>query len=257
MGDRPPRALARARGIDSPSSPETPAMGIRPALRWLLILPFCFLAACGTEPDPTPQPPAGLQPPNDTPQNTILRFIAAYEGGKTAEYRALFTGDFKFEFSNSSDPTLANRWPEGWPAADESISASNLHHGGTNLDGVYQQKATSIDLIFSMTQPVGDNEGRDQTKFQVLSTPMDGVFVMPAEPPSTEPIHYYIVNNSHRFYLVRGDAAVGLTATQPADSTHWYIWGWNDETTGSPGAPTAWRGATIPATWGKVKGLYR
>ena len=214
-------------------------------------------AGCGTEPDPKPQPPAGLQPPNDTPKNTILRFIAAYEGKKTAECQALFTGDFVFEFSNSADPGLANRWSAGWFAADESVYVKNLFLGGTTLDGAYQEAAGRIDLIFTKTEPVADTDSGAPTRFQVLSTPVDGVFVVPPKPPATDSTYYIITNNSHRFFLVRGDAAAGLKSTQPTDSTHWYVWKWADETVGAPAAPAAFERATVPASWGKVKGLYR
>jgi hypothetical protein len=229
------------------------------ARRCLVLLPTLILAltvSCGTEPDGTPQPTA-LQPPNDTPQNTIVRFIAAYEKRKTAEYQALFTGDFTFEFSNSADPTLADKWSTGWFAADESIYVKNLFEGGTNLEGYYLEAASSIDLIFSKTLPVADTDSGDPTKFQVLSTPVDGVWVVPPTPPATDPTNYVITNNSHRFFLVRGDAAAALKSGQPADSTHWYIWKWADETTGGAAAPTTLENATVPATWGKVKGLYR
>jgi hypothetical protein len=215
-------------------------------------------AACGTEPDPKPQPPVGLQPPNDSPKNTILRFIAAYEGKKTAECQALFTGDFVFEFSNSADPDLANKWALGWFATDESSYVKILFEGGTNQDGVYQEPASSIDLIFSKTEPVADTDSGDPVKFQVLSTPVDALFVVPPTPPATEPTQYVITNNSHRFFLVRGDAAVGLKATQPADSTRWYIWKWADETVGAPAAPAAaLERASENATWGGLKATYR
>jgi hypothetical protein len=232
-------------------------MILRRAAALLFAAALALGAGCGTEPDSKPQPPAGLQPPNDTPQNTILRFIAAYEGKKTAEYRALFTGDFKFSFSNAADPTLANKWITGWSAADESISAHNLFQGGTNLDGIYQQPATSIDLIFSRTSPVGDVGAPDTTKYKVLETFVDAVVVVPPEPPATDALRYVVTNNFHRIFLVRGDAANGLRADQPADSTHWYIWKWNDETAGTPGAPGTASEATADATWGGLKAAYR
>lgn len=216
--------------------------------------------ACGTEPENENTTPVGLQPPNDTPRNTILRFIAAYEQKKTAEYRALFTGDFEFEFSYSADPSLANKWAAGWYAADESASARHLFEGGTNLDDVYLEAATSIDLTFSKSEPVDDTEGRDPAKYKVLSTPVDGVVEVPPIPPATEPTTYVVINNSHRFYLVRGDAAVGLTEDQPADSLHWYIWAWKDETVGYAGAREVAQGgreASMPATWGGLKAVYR
>jgi hypothetical protein len=228
-------------------------MSPRRAPALLLAAALALGAGCGTEPDSKPQPPAGLQPPNDTPQNTILRFVAAYEGKRTTEYRMLFTGDFRFEFSNASDPTLANRWPGGWSAADESISARNLFQGGTNLQGVYQPAATDIELLLTKTQPVDDGDNGDPAKFQVLSTPVDAVIEVPPDPPATDPLKYVITNNSHRFFLVRGDVAAGLRADQVADSTHWYIWKWLDETAGYAAAP----GATVPNSWGRVKGLYR
>jgi hypothetical protein len=212
-------------------------------------------AACGTEPDSNPRP-AALQPPNDTPQNTVVRFIAAYEAKKTAECQALFTGDFTFEFSNSADPALANRWSAGWFAKDESVYVKNLFQGGTNLDGVYQQLAARIRLIFTHTQPTADTDSGDPTKFQVLSTAVDGIFVLPPTPPTTDSTYFIITNNSHRFFLVRGDAAAGLKAAQPADSTHWYIWKWKDETV-AYAAPATSGGATENATWGGLKAVYR
>lgn len=211
---------------------------------------------------PPPPPPPG--PPNDTPENLVQRFIWAYENKKSQEYEGLFTGDFTFEFSNSADPGLANKWSTGWFKNDEVLAARNLFQGGTNLDGVYQGAATAIDLILSKTQPVDDTEGRDPTKYKVLSTPVDATIEVPPIPPQTEATTYVVTNNSHRFYLVRGDAAVDLAAEQDADSLHWYIWSWKDETVGTaaPGAALSTTGAgPAPArltwTWGRVKDSVR
>jgi hypothetical protein len=230
-------------------------MRSRSALLGSCLLLLLFVPACGTEPDP--KPPAGLQPPNDSPKNTILRFIAAYEGKKTAECQALFTGDFVFEFSNSADPGLAAKWAAGWFAADESLYVKNLFEGGTNQDGGFQEAASGIDLIFIKTEPVADTDSGDPTRFHVLSTPVDAVFVVPPTPPATDPTQYVISNNSHRFFLVRGDAAVGLKATQPADSTRWYIWKWADETRGYVAPAAALERASENATWGGLKATYR
>ena len=216
------------------------------------------------EDDPVPPAPDG--PINDTPENTIARFIWAYENKKAPEYEGLFTGDFTFEFSNSADPELANNWSTGWFKSDEVLAARNLFLGGTNLDGKYQQAATSIDLILTKTQPVDDTEGRDPTKYKVLSTPVDAVIVVPPEPPATDPTQYVVTNNSHRFFLVRGDAAASLAESQPADTTRWYIWSWKDETVGLPGgaavltstgAGTRAAPGRVPATWARVKAAAR
>jgi hypothetical protein len=211
-------------------------------------------AGCGTEPEPKPPAP---QPTVETPESTIVHLIAAYEQRNLVKYRALFTGDFTFEFSNSADPTLANQWATGWFAADESLAAKHLFEGGTNLDGSYLPAASRVDLTLFRQRPVGDTEGRDTTLYKVLSTPVDLIVEIPPTPPYTEPTLFVIINNSHRFYLVRGDAAVGLMAGQPADTTRWYIWAWADETMGAYAASGALEGATVPASWGKLKGLYR
>jgi hypothetical protein len=220
----------------------------------LLAAALALGAGCGTEPDPKPP---GPQPTVETPESTIVHLIAAYERKQLAPYRALFTGDFRFEFSNNADPTLAAQWPGGWPAADESLAAKHLFEGGTNLGGAYWPGASFIDLTLTKTAPVDDTEGRDPALYKMLSTAVDLVVEVPPTPPYTDPTLFVISNNAHRFYLVRGDAAVGLMAGQPADTTRWYIWLWKDVTSGPAGAPAGIGEATIPQSWGKVKGLYR
>ena len=210
-----------------------------------------------------PVPPAPDGPINDTPENTIARFIWAYENKKSQEYEGLFTGDFTFEFSNSADPLLANQWSTGWFRNDEVLSARNLFQGGTNLAGEPQEAASSIDLILTRTQPVDDTEGRDPTKYKVLSTPVDALIVVPPKPPATDPTQYVVTNNSHRLFLVRGDAAASLAESQPADTTRWYIWSWKDETVGISAASGPLKAAaasgpsSVTATWGRVKAAAR
>jgi len=214
-------------------------------------------------PKDDPVPPAPDGPINDTPENTIARFIWAYENKKSQEYEGLFTGDFTFEFSNSADPLLANQWSTGWFRNDEVLSARNLFQGGTNLAGEPQEAASSIDLILTRTQPVDDTEGRDPTKYKVLSTPVDALIVVPPKPPATDPTQYVVTNNSHRLFLVRGDAAASLAESQPADTTRWYIWSWKDETAGISAASGPLKAAaasgpsSVTATWGRVKAAAR
>ena len=233
-------------------------MRFRRTLRLLVVPALALALACddkGTDPDPPVVP--------TQPEDAITRLIWAYENQRATEYEALFTGDFVFEFSNSADPTLANQWSTGWFKSDEVLAARHLFQGGVNLDGKYLPPASSIDLIFTKTVPVADTEGRDSTRYRVLSTPVDAVVVALPDSTGAEPTRYIVMNNSHRFYLVRGDAANGLTPSQPADSVHWYIWAWRDETVGF--RVPAGRGAdaaavptpTVPTTWGKVKGVYR
>src|SRR5262249_30320723 len=150
-----------------------------------------------------------------------------YQGKKLPEFRGLFTGDYRYEFSNSTDPTLVTKYASGWFAADESASAQHLFKGGNNSDGIYQQAASSIKIVFSPTAP-GDDPDRDPATYKVLSTQVDGQI----DVPNGAVTDTYVLNaNRNRFYIVRGDSAVGLTTEQPADSSHWYIYKWVDETT--------------------------
>lgn len=113
-----------------------------------------------------------------------------------------------------------------------------------------------INIDFANTVPVDDGgAGIDPATHKFLFTRVDGQIVIPTSP---DPINFFIENNTNILYLVRGDIASGLTASQPADSTHWYIYRWVDITVGS--APPVTPDSPLPAnpaTWGKVKGLYR
>ncbi len=213
---------------------------------------------CGTEPDRATPPPTGLQPLNDTPQNAVLRLVAAYEQKKTAEYDAMFTGDFRFEFSSAADPTLVQEYSAGWFAADEALAALHLFEGGRNQRGDSVAAAQSIDLVLAQTSPAGDTtDARDSTKFKVLATRVDGVVITPPLEGQLQGSYRVIDNNLHRLFLVRGDAAVGLRAGQPADRAHWYVYRWVDETA----LPFAARGAqpqpTESTTWGRLKAQCR
>jgi hypothetical protein len=97
----------------------------------------------------------------------------------------------------------------------------------------------------------------------LLPTLIDGSITVPQSGGS--PLTYLITNNYNVFYLVRGDAAAAenrnLDTSQPADSTHWYIYRWVD-LTGSAG-PNAVRTAStsqaplVDATWGHLKAGWR
>jgi len=198
-------------------------------------------------------------PPNDTPEHAIQRFYLSYEKKMAQEYEDMFTGDFLFQFS-TLDPLLRQQYSTGWFKDDEKISARNLFQGGTNSAGEYMQPATSIELTLAKTQPVNDTEGRDSTQYKMLFTPLDGVIEVPNPQNPADPTKYIMSGNQHRFYLVRGDVAQGLTTRQPADASHWYIWKWNDETVqlgGAPGSLETSQPAPGPTTWGRVKAQGR
>jgi hypothetical protein len=225
-----------------------------------------LMVGCGEEEttlSPTLQPPL---PQNNTPEGAIQRFIATYERKDSSEYTRLFTGDFLFEFSNSADPDLANEYSAGWFKEDERISANNLFHGGVNNDGVFQDAAQSINLDLITTTTQGDTtSGRDPTKFRLLYTPITLTIHLPPSVDDPEGTTFVIGGADpvpQRFFLVRGDAATGLNADQPADSLHWFMWFWRDESIPGYGPESRPGGRNSPwhandATWGRLKALFR
>src|SRR5262245_55715564 len=76
-----------------------------------------------------------MLPPNDTPQSAMARLIQSYEAKKDVEYTAMFTGDYKYEFSNSTDPVLVTMYSGGWFKSDEGESALHLFNGYTPPGG--------------------------------------------------------------------------------------------------------------------------
>lgn len=213
---------------------------------------------------PPPMPPP--IPDNSTPENTIRRFIAAYETMNAGAYEGLFTADFTFEFSPDTDPDLVQQYSSGWFKEDERVSSANLFTGGVNSQGDIQSPASRIELTLANMIPSDDNsEGRDPQLFKTLSTPVTLEIEVPAA--GGDPIVFEIGFGAdltrHRFFLVRGDAASSLDQDQPADDQHWYIWRWIDESLPVTSA-LALRGRTelapAPAsesTWGRIKALYR
>jgi hypothetical protein len=239
-------------------------------MKALRFAPFAFvlvlILGCSSDTEILqPEEPAFFD--QSTPENTIKRFVQLYELKKDVEYEKLFTGDFLFEFSNSSDPDLANEYSAGWWQEDEMTAAKNLFRGGVNNDGVYQAAARTVDLDLVQVVPQDDNsEGRDPLTYKVLFTPVTLTVQLPPDEEEPEGATFVVGGadpSVHRFFLVRGDYASGLRDDQPADAKHWYIWLWRDESTvfKSVGAPRS-EGQELlvqvePTTWGRLKGLYR
>jgi hypothetical protein len=189
---------------------------------------------------------------NQTPQGAIARLVGSYEKKLPNEYAGVFTGDFKYEFSASTDPTLVQMYSAGWFKSDETASASHMFSGYTPPGGATLPAASSIDIQLANGVPTDDNTaGVDPATHKVLATRVDGSITVPQD---IEPITYVITNNYNVFYLVRGDVAVGLDPSQPADSQHWYVYHWVDLSV--PQFNGLGPQSQSP-TWGSLKGLYR
>ena len=144
------------------------------------------------------------------------------------------------------------QYSTGWFKTDEKESSAHLFNGYTPPGGATLSAATSINITLAVDIPSDDNSGGvDPTTHKVLATRVDGSITVPQS--GAEPITYVITNNYNVFYLVRGDAAVNLDSTQPADAYHWYIYRWVDLSEASPKA----NGPTVAArTWGSLKAAY-
>ena len=202
-----------------------------------------------------PPPPPPPLPESVTPQRAILRLIATFEQKRITEYAELFTADFTYEFSNSTDPDLVTKYSTGWFKSDETESSLHLFQGYTPAGQPFAPAAGSINIDFKTTQPVDDNgAGVDPVTHKYLVTGVDGQVVIATSP---DPTTYVIENNTNVFYLVRGDLA-NLSPGQPADSLHWYIDRWVDLTTATKtrvgtNSPMPGRGTT----WARLKAAYR
>jgi hypothetical protein len=229
----------------------------------LLVVALSLLGVACNDFEPTPPlvdvgPP--LLPAMDTPENTIKRFVAVYQRKNLREFNRLFTGDYRFEFSGSADPDLANEYSAGWTREDERVAAQNLFNGGVNKDGIFQPGAQSINLDLIQGIPQDDNgDGRDPETHAVLFTPVTLTIQLPPDQVDPEGTALAVGGADpavHRFFLVRGDAANGLDEDQPADNRHWYIWLWRDESTVSRHSGTTAL-ETRSTSWGAVKDLFR
>lgn len=211
-----------------------------------------LLVGCSSEPTkPKPTPTLAA---NDTPAHAVSRLIGAYETKSEDAYAGMFTGDFSFEFSTSTDPTLVQQYSTGWFKNDETESSSHLFFGYTPPGGMTLPAAISIDINLALNTPFDDNSpGVDPTTHKVLATRVDGEIVVPQS--GSEPLHYIFTNNYNIFYFVRGDSAAGLGSSQPADTSHWYIYRWSDLTQAPYGGSANHAVARSP-TWGSVKGEY-
>jgi len=192
---------------------------------------------------------------NDTPDHAIERFRLTYEQKQASEYQGMFTGDFTYEFSSSTDPTLVQKYSTGWFKNDEKESSNHLFAGYTPPGGNTLEPASTIIINLSVKLPSDDNSaGVDPTTHKVLATPVDGQIVVPN--PGADATTYVITNNFNVFYIVRGDVATGLDSTQPADANHWYLYRWIDMT-GSPAARATPNAGTETSTWGSLNARFR
>jgi len=222
-----------------------------------LVVALIVVCGAGCSGDPaSPKPPAPTLAANDTPANAAARLIGSYEQKNQSAFAGMLTGDFNFEFSTSTDPTLVQQWPTGWARVDESESSSHLFSGYAPPGGSVLPAASSIVITLATGTPVDDNTaGVDPATHKVLPTRVDGSITVPQS--GYEPLTYVLTNNYDIFYFVRGDVAAGLDSSQPADAQHWYLYKWTDLTQAYIPGPNAPELLAKTQSWGHLKATYR
>ncbi|MBI1796568.1 MAG: hypothetical protein HY076_05330 [Candidatus Eisenbacteria bacterium] len=245
---------------------QTNPIRSRAALAALALVTTILTSGCFNPFSPLIAPVRGNVPPPPTPNSApgVLRlFEWCYNNREIAEYREIFTDDYRFIFSPQDSSGGPYRGVP-WTREDELISTTQLFVGG----GV-ESPASTIQLTLDknfVVLPDGllapwDVAGRWHktitTQVQLSIRTSDGNAID--------------ISGAALFYFVRGDSAVIPDELKRRgfgpDSTRWYIRRWDDQTVQpGPGGEIAWSPATarrarpaaaqpapIEITWGTLK----
>ena len=249
---------------------------LRPLAALLVLAIALGLAGCYNPFSPRIAPVLGNSKPAPVPTNApnLLRlFEWCYNNQAIAEYREIFTDDYRFNFSPTD--SSGSEWRgTPWTREDELISATQLFVGGSATEPPASSIRLSLDKNFFIfpdpnytTGPTGwDRDGRWHKNIRTTVTLVIGT----EGGSSTE------IQGHGNFYMIRGDSAVipeelRLRGFEP-DSNRWYIRRWDDETAqeGLAQAVAVARARqlaghrdAVPATpvagltWGAIKAYYR
>jgi hypothetical protein len=198
--------------------------------------------------------PAGT-PVNDSESHLMNRFEATFDAQSEGEYAKLLTDDFRFHFSQASDPDLVLAYGDNWGRVDETTAVTHLFDGFTDPVNGIIPGASTVAMAFANFQVGADPEHPDSLDhYQKVH-----VATMTLEidvPSSPEPTTYF-VSSSQDFYVARGDAAV-LGSGQAARADRWYLRRWDDLAIAGPvvrKGPVVNPSNTISV--GHIKGLFR
>ena len=239
---------------------------LRPALAaGMLVAGALLLGGCYNpfRPDELTTGVVSTPPPTpDTPSNTLRLLEWCYNNRAIAEYRELFTDDYRFQFG-ALDP-YGNAYRETpWTREDELASATNLFQGSSA-----KQAAASITLTLDKNFRVQSDPrpGKNPRWHKTILT-SQVLSILEADQIRRD------VTGSSLFFLVRGDSALIPEELKSRgfgpDTTRWYIDRWEDQSPVAPGEGVASRngdrrarpaGTAIEmewATWGEIKLRWR
>lgn len=233
-----------------------------------IVLAAIMAAGCFNPFDPQVSGFGTTEPPPypDSPQNA-LRFLEwCYEQRAIAEYRELFSDDYRFVFGQLDPDGNAYR-DNPWTREDELESTTKLFQGGD----ANQPAATSITIILDRSFVVRpDPRYPSSTRWRKLIRTQVSLRVVDASGSQTE------VSGFANFFLVRGDSALIPNDLKERgfgqDSTRWYISRHEDDTPPQTGPSTARAARTsrlvessptgvdrtlAGSSWGRLKARYR
>lgn len=234
------------------------------ALGMLMVL--CVLGGCWNPFSPLIAPIHGVSTPPPTPSSApgVLRlFEWCYNHKASAEYREIFTDDYRFFFS-PVDSAGAEYRGTPWTREDELISTTQLFEGGS-AEAAASSISLTLDKNFKVdrderhasTDPLGRAHKNIRTQVLLNIRTSDGNAID--------------ISGAANFYFVRGDSALIPQELKDRnfgpDSTRWYIQRWDDETAqpgagafaSLPASRSRVLGSTAPVnlSWGTVKSFFR
>lgn len=222
----------------------------------MLLALAATLAGCSNDKAPT-RVVAGPPFVADSPIHLLRLLEWSFNNRSESEYRTLFSEDYRFVFSAHDSSGNAYR-AVPWTREDETISARTLFLGG----GPTQPPATSVMLIFEENPVVtadvrDDGITRDPRLHKSIRTRVL-LNIRLADGSAFD------VTGSALFCMSRGDSAQAPDGL-PADSSHWYLTRWEDETAHAGRRITGQSLVASPEdsqpsrsyTFGYIKALYR
>lgn len=241
--------MARHRGIA--------ALGL---LAMMLVAVGCY------NPFDPPELTGGISTPPpvpDTPSNALRLLEWCYNNRALAEYRELFTADYRFQFGALDKYGDAYK-ETPWTREDELTSATKLFQGSTD-----KQAAASITLNLDPNFSVRNDPrpGTNDRWHRSIRT-SHLLRIIDANQVQTD------VTGFSLFFVVRGDSALIpqelVDRGFGPDSTRWYIDRWEDESAITPGSSLSPTGPSVASTrpaesllwrswrsWGFVKASWR
>jgi len=241
------------------------------------------VAGCFNPFSPRIAPVLGTSKPAPVPSsapNLLRLFEWCYNNQAIAEYKEVFSDDYRFNFS-PLDSSGADYRGRPWTREDEIISTTNLFVGGSATEPPASSIHLSLDknffvypdpefTLFPDKITPRDIEGRWHKNIRTTVT----LRIATEDGSSTE------IQGHANFYMIRGDSAAIPEELRNRgfgpDTLRWYLRRWDDETAqegglalrltrtragtlaagARQGSPSATQGYQV-MSWGWIKAYYR